>query len=125
MKYLKHPVFLTCVVAFILHQGLQKLFGVELPLVDGYLDSFVAMPVILTLLVVERQYLFKKGLAYRLPLLEVILATLFIAFIAEGIFPAVSQRFTGDWMDLIFYGLGSLLFYFTINRPQVQRSREG
>lgn len=118
MKILWHPVFLICSITFVVHQILQKIFAISLPVADSYLDSFVAMPIILTLLVVERRYLFRKGERYRLTVLEIVVATIFIAFVSEIIFPLFSEKFTGDWLDGVFFGLGSVLFYFTINRKR-------
>lgn len=116
MKLLRRPVFLICCTIFIIHQIMQKVLDITYSYADSYLDSLLAMPIILSLLVVERQYLFKKGEGYLLTLQEVIIATLFVAFVAEVIFPVLSEKFTGDWLDLLFYGLGSVLFYLTINK---------
>lgn len=115
MAILKSPVFIVCCVLFLLHQVLQKVLGVALPGIDPYLDSFLAMPILLTLLLAERRVLFKKGASYCLTILEILIATLFVALVAELLFPALSDRFTADWWDVVAYGLGSVLFYTTIN----------
>lgn len=116
MSILKAPVFILCLSLFLLHQFLQKVLAVQIPFVDPYLDSFLAMPILLTLLVVERRLLFRKESGYCLKVWDVVIATIFIAFVVEVVFPAVSDRFTADWWDVVAYGLGSLLFYYTINR---------
>lgn len=41
--------------------------------------------------------------------------------VAELLFPLFSHDFTTDWWDVIFYALGSLIFYLTINRKRVLR----
>jgi putative effector of murein hydrolase LrgA (UPF0299 family) len=115
MAILKSPVFLICCALFVLHQFLQKVLGVAVPGIDPYLDSFLAMPILLTLLVAERRVLFKRGETYCLTVLEILITTLFVAVVAELLFPALSDRFTADWWDVLAYGLGSILFYFTIN----------
>ncbi|WP_207493668.1 hypothetical protein [Aridibaculum aurantiacum] len=116
MAILRSPVFIICLVLFIIHQVMQKGMNMHHPFMDSYLDNLVAMPVILTLLLAERQWLFKKGNTYRLPALDIALATLYIILITEILFPLFSEKFTGDWVDAICYALGSLLFYFTINK---------
>lgn len=121
MSTLKSPVFITCCLLFIGHQILQKGFGVSLPFIDPYLDSLLAMPIILTLLLWERRVLFKKGSQHRLSILEVVVATLFIAMVSELIFPMLSSKFTSDWWDLLFYMCGSILFMLTINNGQTQK----
>ena len=115
MRILKSPVFIVCCILFVLHQFMQKVMGVSIPIVDSYLDTLLAMPIILTLLVAERRVLFRRGENYRLTIPDVIVATLFVAFVSEVIFPALSDSFTGDWLDLVFYSLGSLVFLLTIN----------
>ncbi|MGB3587011.1 MAG: hypothetical protein WBA23_10750 [Tunicatimonas sp.] len=115
MKVLTSPAFIICALLFIIHQVLQKGLDITFPLADRYLDNLLTMPIVLSLLLVERQYLFKRGDAYRLSALQVIVATVFIMLISEVIFPLLSEEFTTDWWDVVFLGLGSLLFYTTIN----------
>ncbi|MEM8970220.1 MAG: hypothetical protein AAGE93_27645 [Bacteroidota bacterium] len=115
MKVLTSPVFIICALLFIAHQVLQKGLDITFPLIDRYLDNLLTMPIILSLMLVERQYLFKRGKAYRLSALDVIVATVFITLISEIIFPFFSKKFTTDWWDVAFLALGSLIFYITIN----------
>lgn len=116
MKVLRSPIFIIACVLFIGHQLLQKFMPIGPGWNSSYLDNLLAMPIILTLLLVERQYLFKKGASYPLPALDVIMATLFIIVVAEVIFPLFSDDFVTDWMDALFYASGSIIFYLTINR---------
>ena len=115
MDVLRSPVFIICLVLFLLHQFLQKILSISLPFPDSYLDNIVAMPIILTLLLAERRWLFKKGSNYQIPVIDTVVATLYIIFISEVFFPLLSQKFTADWKDLLFYALGSFVFYKTIN----------
>lgn len=115
MKILKSPVFIICCILFVIHQALRFIYDQPIPFVDPYLDTLLAMPIILTFLLFERIYIFKWKNYDRLTVLEIIMATLFIAFVSEVIFPALSDEFTGDWMDVLFYFAGSAIFYFTIN----------
>ena len=116
MEILRSPVFVISCILFGAHQALNKLFHVSVPYLDLYLDNLLAMPIILTLLLAERRILFRRGKGYRLPVLDVIVATIYIIFIAEVVFPLLSERFTTDWWDVLFYVLGSVLFLLTINR---------
>ncbi len=116
MSVLRSPLFIICLVLFIIHQVLQKVYGQHYPLIDNYLDNLLAMPVILSLFLAERIALFKKGKNYRLPPTDIIIATLYIILITEIFFPLLSNKYSADWADVIFYCLGSVLFYFTINK---------
>lgn len=115
MSLLKSPVFIICSTLFILHQIIYVFFNGEIPFVDPYLDTLLAMPIILTLLLFERKYVFKWKGYYRLTKLEIILATVFVAFISEVIFPALSEEFTADWIDVLCFFIGGIIFYLTIN----------
>jgi hypothetical protein len=107
MEALKSPLFITSCILFIVHQLLQHVFKINIPLADEYLDNLLAMPIILPLLLVERRYLFKRGSTYRLPLLESILATIYVSLISELLFPLLSSRFTFDWLDFVFFFAGA------------------
>jgi predicted membrane channel-forming protein YqfA (hemolysin III family) len=73
------------------------------------------MPIILTLLLAEKKYIFKQK-HQKLSLLFIILATLYVAAITEWLFPLLSDRFTSDPVDLLFYSLGSAFYYFFMNK---------
>ncbi|WKN40533.1 hypothetical protein [Tunicatimonas pelagia] len=125
MKVLTSPVFIICALLFIIHQVLQKGLDITFPMVDRYLDNLLTMPIILSLLLVERQYLFKRGKAYRLLALDVVVATVFITLVSEILFPLFSDDFTTDWWDVAFLALGSLIFYITINTiPTKEKDRD-
>ena len=116
MTVLISPVFISCVVLFFLHQLMQKALNITYPFFDTYLNNSLAMPIILTLLLAERRWLFKKGSQYQLPVPDTIVTTVYIIFISEILFPLLSQKFTTDWKDVVFYTIGSFIFYFAINR---------
>ena len=111
MLTLRSPLFLICLLLFIIHQLLQKEFNLHFFWLDNYLDSLLAMPIILTLWEAEKIFLFKKDSAFRLSMLEIAAATIYISLISEVVFPLFSTAFKGDWIDVIFYVGGSSLFY--------------
>jgi hypothetical protein len=116
MAAFRSPVFLICLVIFLVHQVLQKVLNIHYPLLDHYLDNILAMPVILTFFLAEKRWLFKKGNEYALSTLEIVIATIYIIIVTELIFPLFSDKFKGDWLDVILYAIGSIIFYYTINK---------
>jgi hypothetical protein len=110
MQFFKSPLFIVCSILFLLHQLLQHVFSINIALADAYLDNIMAMPIVLTILQAERQILFKRALAYQLPVLEVFLATLYIILISELIFPLLTTRFTSDWLDVVFFLAGAGIY---------------
>jgi hypothetical protein len=119
MEILKSPYFIVFSFVFIAHQLLQHVFKINIPIADAYLDNLLAMPIILHLLLAERRYLFKRGGNYRLPLLEVILATVYVSLISELLFPVLSSRFTFDWLDFVFFFTGAGI-YLLIEKSSVK-----
>jgi hypothetical protein len=116
MKILYSPVFIICVVLFVAHQLTQKVLGIPIPPADSYLDNLVTPPILFTLVIVERRILFKRGPGYTLNIMETTMGTVLIALISEVLFPYLSSDFTADLLDVLFYVLGSILFYTTINK---------
>ena len=109
-------VFIACCIIFLAHQITQRVLQLSIPFADNYLDNFLATPILLTLLLIERRAFFGYGENYILSVPEVCWVTVFIAVVGEVLFPQLSQDFTADWLDVPIYVLGSLLFYVTINK---------
>ena len=123
MKTLKSPLFIISSLLFLLHQVVQHLFKLSLPLADHYLDNLLAMPIILSLLLAERRYLFRRGIAYQLSLLEIVLATLYVGVISEWLFPLLSDRFTFDPLDFLFFLAGAGIFYLVHNKVEANEEQ--
>lgn len=121
IKPLYSPVFVVCCITFVIHQLTEKHFRIAVPAADNYLDNFLATPILLTLLMVERRILFGRGHLYTLASGEVVLATLIISVVGEWLFPLLSSNFTFDWLDFLFYTLGSCLFWYGINSAEGKR----
>jgi hypothetical protein len=70
----------------------------------------------------ERRHLFKKGPQYKLPVLEIGLATVYVSVVSEFLFPLLSTRFTYDTLDFIFFFLGAVLFYGVEKRSAISET---
>ncbi len=110
MEALKSPLFIFSTILFLLHQVTQHVLKIKISFADSYLDNVVAMPIILTLLQAERRYLFNRSASYRLTTLEVVLATIYVSVLSEVLFPFLSDRFSFDWFDFVFFFAGAALF---------------
>lgn len=115
MKILLAPAFIVCCLLFVIHQLLQKILHIRIQLADDYLDNLLVTPILLTFLVVEKRILFRRGPDYVLSKMEIVMATILIAIVSELLFPYLSKDFVTDWVDIVFYISGSLIFYFAIN----------
>ncbi len=122
MQLLWNKTWVGCVLLLCLHQIIQKVLTFELGLIDNYLDPFLSMPIILGLILQERQYLIpiifntNKPTNYHFSILEISIATAFFAIIFEEFFPKWSTHFTRDYWDYIAYFSGAFIFYLFINK---------
>lgn len=78
--------------------------------VNFYVNDFLCMPVVLTISLKAVQFL-KKDFSIRLPLLLVLTLTSFYAIYFEYFLPQVEARYTADWLDVVMYFSGALIFY--------------
>ncbi len=120
-KVFKNKFWVCCVLFLILHQITQKMLNFNLGCLDNYLDALLCMPILLGLLLQERQFIIAKYFkstfqkSYHFSILEITLATIFFAIIFEEGFPKWSIYFTKDYWDYLAYLIGALLFHFFIN----------
>ena len=120
-KVFKNKFWVSCVLLLILHQITQKMLNFNLGCLDNYLDTLLCMPILLGLLLQERQFIIAKFFKptsqknYHFSILEITLATILFAIIFEEGFPKWSIYFTKDYWDYVAYLIGALLFYFFIN----------
>lgn len=68
------------------------------------------MPVVLTISL-KVVHLVTKDISLRLPLALVLTLTLFYAVYFEYYMPLVESRYTADWLDVVMYFAGALIFY--------------
>ncbi len=122
MQILRNKIWISCVLLLVLHQVAQKILYWEILFIDNYLDSFLSMPILLGVILQERQFLItkyfnsKKQESYSFSILETAIATIFFAIIFEEGFPKWSASFTKDYWDYLAYFSGALVFYFFINK---------
>lgn len=112
---IKHPIFLLCCILFIIHQVIQKGFGIDIPYVHSYLDDVLVMPIILTLILVERRRLFLWGKDFSFSAIETIGLVISFSLIFEFLFPYISIKFTFDWWDFLAYAFGGVIYYKYLN----------
>jgi len=124
MKIWRNKVWVSCCLIFGIHQIIQKGLNYHLGFFDNYLDPILSMPILLGLILQERQFLLtrffysKEPIKYQFSILEIVIATLFFAIIFEEGFPKWSPNFTKDYSDYLAYGCGALIFHLSINKKK-------
>lgn len=101
---------------FSIHQILEKIFHIHNVWIDSYLDPLLCMPIFLSALLLQRRILFYKKEAYTLPIFHIFVSFIFVSVWAELIFPYLNKGFTADIWDVVLYLIGSIYFYFFLNK---------
>lgn len=114
-------LFAVCALLFLLHQYVEKILKLSLPMIDSYLDPLLFMPMLLTLITWERQLMYKNRL-YTLSLMHIFGYLLLVSFLCEVVLPMWTERMTADVWDVLFYALGTIL-YLAVIVPHPQKSR--
>lgn len=109
MRYLNIFFYLSLFIFFSIL--LLQHFAVPLPRwVVFYVNDFLCMPVVLTISL-KVVHLIKKDTSIRLPMALVLTLTSFYAIYFEYYMPLVEPRYTADWLDVVMYFAGALIFY--------------
>lgn len=101
--------FLSFFFLFLIHQCLQKVLYVSVPVMDDFLDSFLFLPLVSHILLMQRYWFF--GLRHPFSFYTIIAAFVLISIISEVAFPWLSSRFTADEWDVLSFALGGLVYY--------------
>lgn len=120
MQTLRQPVFLICVFLFVVNQGLERAH-IHIPFLFSYLDDLLVMPIVLTLaLAAERAYF--RDSHFVLPGTYVAGAVGAFSIFFELLLPPFFPKHTADWLDIVAYTLGAILFQLMLNKPTLPKN---
>ncbi|WP_242404056.1 hypothetical protein [Formosa agariphila] len=89
---------------------LSSLFDLHLPKwIRFYVNDALCMPLVLSFCLIGVRFI-KADQNIYLPVLSIVLLTLFYAVIFEWWLPQSNPRYTADWIDVGLYVLGSFVF---------------
>lgn len=98
--------------------------GHPLPILNGYINDLLAIPVIANLgLWFQRIFVIRNDY-YVLSLWHVVFIVVYVSVLFELALPYYSKIYTGDWVDTILYLAGGIFFYKIINKPIITEKRE-
>lgn len=88
----------------------QKL-AIPLPLlVNNYLNDLLCIPLVLGALIFIIRKI-KHDPKFKLPLGFIFILSSYYAIYFEYYLPKINSRYTSDWIDVVLYFLGGILFY--------------
>ncbi|WP_026463172.1 hypothetical protein [Adhaeribacter aquaticus] len=122
MKLLLNPFFIVAISLYVVNKFLLPLLNLNQYQVP-YLNDMLCLPVVLTLALWLQQNLFPRSCRRRLNGAQVIFTVIYFAVIFEGLLPALSDKYTRDYLDVLAYAVGGMVYYFLLNpkpaRPTV------
>jgi hypothetical protein len=116
MTVVKNPFFWIPILLFIGNQLIERVLGIYIPYAHAYLDDLLAMPVILGITLQVYRWIHPQKEAFVLTSIQTFVGFAYIAFIFEWFLPRFSNTYTADLLDVLCYGIGTLVFYHFINK---------
>lgn len=126
MKLLLNPFFLLAIGLYLVNRFLLPVLDLTQYRVP-YLNDILALPVVLTVTLWLQQKLFPRSCRLRLNAAQVVFAVIYFAVFFEGILPALSDRYTRDYWDMLAYAVGGIIYYFLLNphpKPQLKPEKD-
>src|SRR5690554_5620546 len=121
---LLQPWFIGALMLVLIHQVFQKILGINIALVDSFLDPILFLPILLQFILLERRFIIGKGPRYVLSWFQILTITVFVSFVCEILFPQWSSSFTVDYKDVICYLIGGVIFGIFFNFPLLNMEPE-
>lgn len=99
----------VAMLLFLAHQTAAAL-GASPLWADAWLDDLLFLPLVLGLVRLRR--------GRPLPIAQVVGAVIYAALVFEGLLPRLSERVTGDPLDVAAYAAGAAAFVLLIDGPR-------
>lgn len=108
-------LFIVLLILYAVHLSI-KYNTIAVPVfINSYFADLLCVPFILSLFVMTVRYV-KKQNTFRLSLSMIVFAVIYISFVFEYLMPKYSTRYTADPMDVVFYVIGAVFYFFFQNR---------
>lgn len=108
-------LWMVSIIIFLIHQLLQKILLIPIPIADQYLDPFLSIPILLGAFTFGNQLMGIKIPIQQLKAWEIGIITLALAILFEEGFPSWSADFHKDLMDYPMYFAGAMVFSLWMN----------
>lgn len=119
MKTLFNKWFIASCLIWLVVITTRKL-GHPIPYINGYIDDAIAIPVIASLALCFQRVVVIKSNYYVLSIWHVVFITAYVSIAFEVILPLISKTYTGDWIDVLLYIVGTVFFYKVMNKAVVE-----
>jgi hypothetical protein len=107
-----HPIFVGSLAVYILIRLLRK-NNYDIPeWINGYLTDLICIPIVLMICLALVRSIKRDSLIEIKPWL-IALICIEYALIFEWFLPQKSSIYTADWIDVLMYFFGGIIFFFT------------
>jgi hypothetical protein len=107
-----YKIELLVIVFGIFHQITQKIFAIKLPWFDNYGDDFLAVPFVAGIVLIAENILIYKNHERKHHFLQLAFIFILISIVFEFLLPNYSAHYFYDPIDIIYYLLGFLIYYY-------------
>ncbi len=129
---LRHPLFVLGTAVYVVlvvyrHGGplAARWHWPPLPaLVRHHLADVLTLPLLLSLELWGLRRLYFRQPAFVLPASWIFSSWVVVSIWFEGLLPRFDASATADWLDVVAYALGGLLFWRWLNRPDSSRPHQ-
>ncbi|MGY6558961.1 MAG: magnesium citrate secondary transporter [Nitritalea sp.] len=112
-----NPYFWVPALLFWINQYLERGLEIHLPYVHAYGDDLLAMPVVFGLTLQVYRWFHPLREAFIFTPIQLLVGLLYFSLLFEVLLPRYSSTYTADPWDVLCYTLGTLYFYYLLNRP--------
>lgn len=115
MAIFKNPFFIIPCIVFWINQYLEKKQNLFIPYVHAYLDDLMAMPVVLGITLQVFRWIHPLKQSFVFTKSQVFIGWAYFSFLFEFVLPIWSDIYKADIFDVVFYGIGAVVFFNFIN----------
>lgn len=108
-------LWIFAVTVALSHQFFQYVLGIQISIIDAYLDPLLFFPVVMGGMLWERKWWYKPDFTFSKILC--LFYFVVISILVEVGFPLLNNRFVYDPMDFVLYAIGMLFFVLKMNKP--------
>lgn len=109
---LKQPLIYVSILLFTVNQIIERVFNYYIPFIHSYLDDLLCIPIVLGFGMQILQWIHPLKDLYFLDRVSILISVIFYCILFEGILPIMNSAiYTADWIDVVMYSVGAILFY--------------
>ncbi len=125
IEYIQHYFLEILIISIaLIHQLLQKILGINIHYWDFYGDDLLAVPFVSAIVLIIENTFFYKNPYRRHSFMQLSFILIVLILLFEFILPNQSNRYVQDYLDILFYTLGTLMYYFAktwYNKKRLQK----